>query len=296
MAIEYKIPITTVSAGNIVPVTTGYYALRVSPFSTNAFAGTHVANGVWNFGAVTDGTYQLFYSADNWSTEAQVTNFGERYIASSAPTFTTAKVSTSVETDLISEKTSGSGVTIDGLLIKDGAILLDTLSEKTGGAGVTIDGVLNKDAGVTCTGASAFTGGVAITTTAITSTVTPSGANDLTNKTYVDAKVPYLYWYGQMEGGALTCTLVKVLGNLGGELSLTRTSTGIYNLNCAGLFSTYPKTMISLTTGDDNAYSLNSMIAKAVWVSSSLITILLYNEAKTLVDDGSVYIEIKVFP
>lgn len=294
MAIEYKIPITTVSGGNIVPVTTGYYALRISPFSSNAFIGSHVANGVWNFGAVTDGTYQLFYSADNWSTEAQVANFGERYIASSAPTFTTAKASTSVETDVISEKTSGAGVTIDGLLIKDGGISLDTLSEKTAAAGVTIDGVLNKDAGVTCSGASAFTGGVSVTTVAITSTVTPSGANDLTNKTYVDAKVPYALWIGNLTGHATTPVLTKLTGNLGGEITPTRASEGAYSLNCPALFAANKTHIVHSInqTGDENE-CVRITVEKN---STSLITIRCYDSLNTATDSALIDLEIKVFP
>lgn len=77
----------------------------------------------------------------------------------------------SVKTDVISEKTAGSGVTIDGLLIKDGAIpglppasvpdpltvgtvttttelKTDVISEENEGSGVTIDGLLIKDGAI----------------------------------------------------------------------------------------------------------------------------------------------------
>lgn len=47
--------------------------------------------------------------------------------------------------DIISEKSSGVGVTIDGVLLKDSQVKTDTIIEKTGEAGVTIDGCLIKD-------------------------------------------------------------------------------------------------------------------------------------------------------
>jgi len=65
-----------------------------------------------------------------------------------------------VSFDTINEKTTAGGVTIDGVLLKDGAIVgtisldaaaFDTISEKTSGSGVTVDSVLCKDGGVTAT-------------------------------------------------------------------------------------------------------------------------------------------------
>jgi len=50
-----------------------------------------------------------------------------------------------VQVDTINESTTGSGVTVDGVLIKDNAVNTDTISEKTSATGVTIDGVLLKD-------------------------------------------------------------------------------------------------------------------------------------------------------
>jgi hypothetical protein len=47
--------------------------------------------------------------------------------------------------DTIGERTSGSGVTIDGVKLKDNAVETNTISEGTSGSGVTIDGVLLKD-------------------------------------------------------------------------------------------------------------------------------------------------------
>ena len=57
------------------------------------------------------------------------------------------------EIDVISESTPGAGVTVDGVLLKDGGAVLadaavlevDTINEATTAAGVTADGVLLKD-------------------------------------------------------------------------------------------------------------------------------------------------------
>lgn len=62
-----------------------------------------------------------------------------------------------IETNTINETTAASGVTIDGVLLKDGgavfadaaAIEIDTINEATAAAGVTLDGVLLKDSQVT---------------------------------------------------------------------------------------------------------------------------------------------------
>lgn len=53
-----------------------------------------------------------------------------------------------VQVDTINESTTGSGVTVDGVLIKDNAVNTDTISEKTSATGVTIDGALIKDGDV----------------------------------------------------------------------------------------------------------------------------------------------------
>lgn len=53
------------------------------------------------------------------------------------------------QADVIDEATSGAGVTIDDVLLKDGEVTTDVIHEATGGAGVTADGVLLKDGEVT---------------------------------------------------------------------------------------------------------------------------------------------------
>lgn len=57
-------------------------------------------------------------------------------MAQTSPTVFTELAATSVATDTIEEKTSGSGVTIDGVLIKDGAI--GTVQALTGDGAITI--------------------------------------------------------------------------------------------------------------------------------------------------------------
>lgn len=55
---------------------------------------------------------------------------------------------TDFKVDIIAEKTSAAGVTIDGVLLKDSTVKTDTIIEKTSAAGVTIDSVTLKDGGV----------------------------------------------------------------------------------------------------------------------------------------------------
>ena len=50
--------------------------------------------------------------------------------------------------DTINEQTSANGVTIDGVKLKDNALITDTISESTSDAGVTIDGLLIKDGAI----------------------------------------------------------------------------------------------------------------------------------------------------
>lgn len=52
--------------------------------------------------------------------------------------------------DTLDEVTSGAGVTVDGVLLKDSTVKTDTIIEKTNATGVTIDGTLLKDGGIVC--------------------------------------------------------------------------------------------------------------------------------------------------
>ena len=53
-----------------------------------------------------------------------------------------------LQVNTISESTSGSGVTIDGVKLKDNIVETDTINEKTSASGVTIDGLLIKDGAI----------------------------------------------------------------------------------------------------------------------------------------------------
>lgn len=70
----------------------------------------------------------------------------------------TALSGSTIKTNTIAETTAAAGVTIDGVLLKDGGavfadaatIEIDTINEATAAAGVTADGVLLKDGGIVC--------------------------------------------------------------------------------------------------------------------------------------------------
>lgn len=130
MATELIIPITTVSGGNVVPVTTGAYALRVSPFTSNAYVGTHTTNGAWNFGAVESGTYRMYTTTDAWSTSSQVTAFGEFPINAGVQAKTN-------EVEVSAAETAQAGILYDALA---GAIASFTSPASTNQCLVTISG------------------------------------------------------------------------------------------------------------------------------------------------------------
>lgn len=81
--------------------------------------------------------------------------------------------------DTISEITSGAGVTVDGVLLKDSQVSTDQINEKTSAAGVTIDGVLVKDNTITAFRESILTKSADYTLTAADSgkTVVMSGVD-----------------------------------------------------------------------------------------------------------------------
>jgi hypothetical protein len=151
MADDLRLQITTTATVSgstvLVPVTTGNYYLRVTPFSSNTYTGTHVANGSWSFGTVQDGVYQL------WNASAQVASFGEKYICDNEPDLKNVYVIAGgkLYVDAIEERTSAGGVTIDGVKLQDSAVYTNTIYAKTSTSGVTADGVLLKDGGITTT-------------------------------------------------------------------------------------------------------------------------------------------------
>lgn len=65
--------------------------------------------------------------------------------------------------DVINEKITATGVTVDGVLLKDSQVTTDVINEKTSAAGVTIDGVLLKDSIVTTDTINEKTGAAGVT-------------------------------------------------------------------------------------------------------------------------------------
>lgn len=65
------------------------------------------------------------------------------------PSGANSSLPSAVKLDIIDERTIASGITIDGVLLKDSQVTTDIINEKTTDAGITIDGVLLKDSEVT---------------------------------------------------------------------------------------------------------------------------------------------------
>jgi hypothetical protein len=57
-------------------------------------------------------------------------------------------MSGTLSTNTIAETTADTGVTVDGVLLKDGEVTTDTINEETSDAGVTVDGLLIKDSSI----------------------------------------------------------------------------------------------------------------------------------------------------
>lgn len=215
MADVFTIPIedTTVVDGTAdikIAVTTGSYYLRVSPFSSNTYSGTHLSKGVWSFGDVNDGIYQL------WDDSGQIANYGEFYIGDNNPTFTSLIMTgdidmvgndityaNSVQCDTIIEKATN-GVSIDGVVLKDGA------GKRLNGTTEADNDVVFKTGNQTIAGNKTLTGTTIMSGTVAVIGLTsvrnfsiatgyqgvmsdaPSGATSLVNKQYVDNQVANL--------------------------------------------------------------------------------------------------------
>lgn len=94
-------------------------------------------------------------------------------IVKDGQTATTAEISFAlgIATDTIAEDSAGTGVTIDGVLLKDSQVTTDTINEETAAAGVTIDGVLLKDSTAEVTEIRDTNGNESLKITATTSAV-----------------------------------------------------------------------------------------------------------------------------
>src|SRR3990167_5157726 len=107
--------------------------------------------------------------------------------------------------DTISEQTSATGVTIDGVLLKDSQVKTDTIIEKTAAAGVTADSVLLKDGGVSGAGVIAMTDATDASSST-TGAVKTAGGLGVAKKVYVGTDLNV--------GGTLAVTGATTLGAL----------------------------------------------------------------------------------
>lgn len=92
--------------------------------------------------------YVKFWDGNSWEAITTLGQFDTIIEKSSGTGVTIDGVKlkdSEVYTDIINEKTSATGVTIDGVLLKDNIVQVDIINEKTSAAGVTIDGLLVKD-------------------------------------------------------------------------------------------------------------------------------------------------------
>lgn len=167
-----RIPIGQAVAGVVnTDETVSSINLRLSSGGGAVYNGTHIGDGVYEFTNVASGSYKVFSGSSeltkiSWvivgeSTAVLVDGSGQ--VVANLLTFTTG-----ISTNAISERTSGSGVTIDGVLIKDSldvsgivaksgaqtvaglksfsnGIATDTIAEVTSDTGVTVDGILLKN-------------------------------------------------------------------------------------------------------------------------------------------------------
>lgn len=101
--------------------------LRLSSGGGAVYNGTHVGDGVYEFTGVASGSYKVFSSSTeltkiSWvlvGESGAVLITGDQTVAGIKTFSAQAIFSSGLATDTIAEKTSGSGVTIDGVLIKD---------------------------------------------------------------------------------------------------------------------------------------------------------------------------------
>lgn len=111
---------------------------NTTPDANKILLGTGVGTSTW----------QQLTSAELRGVLSDETGTGAAVFATT-PTITTPKI------DTINEETSANGVSVDGVILKDGGvttsnpILVDTISEKTSANGVAVDGVILKDGGIT---------------------------------------------------------------------------------------------------------------------------------------------------
>ena len=123
---EVNISKVDIDGGAIDGTVIGGTTAAAGSFTTINSSGTATLNSVNIDGGSIDGT-----------------NIGASVEGTGA--FTTLSASSSLSADTINEYSSANGVSIDGVKLKDSAVLVDTISEQTLNAGVSIDSALIKD-------------------------------------------------------------------------------------------------------------------------------------------------------
>lgn len=129
MSITFTLAVGQVSGSYFAPDTTlnGLINLRLSPYSTASYTGSHIGDGVYSFSSVVPGEYKVYNDTTEMTSfgiikvgeDTAVLTTGNQTIAGTKTFSTQVVLSAGVQTDTISEKTAGAGVTIDTMLFKD---------------------------------------------------------------------------------------------------------------------------------------------------------------------------------
>lgn len=201
MAINpFRLPVGQVSAGNFQPDNTkdGTINLRLSPYGSATYTGTLVGDGVYSFGSVNSGEYKV-YNGGTELTSFGIVKIGEdgavlitgNQTIAGVKTFTNQPVlNAGVQTDTISEKTSATGVTIDGILLKDNLnasniVTVNTTQDVTGSKTFTATQIFSN----TVTFQNDIGVSPIIFPRVVNASDFPQSPEHLTQKAYVDAVV-----------------------------------------------------------------------------------------------------------
>lgn len=165
----------------LVPVTTGSYSLRLTPFGSATHNGTHLSKGVWSFGVVGDGVYQLW---DESGTPSQMANYGQWEIIDNNPAL--------------------AGLTMSGDIVMGSNKLTGLKAGSGAGDSVRYEDVLKLAGNHTIAGNNihsgtlAVTGNMSVRTFSIATSYqgtmadAPTGSTSITNKGYVDGLIAAL--------------------------------------------------------------------------------------------------------
>lgn len=122
-------------------VVTGTYAKATHNGGRYDITGAPGATGI-DLSATTRGEVELVqHSPITGATEVGA----DARVAVKFVKLASADIPGTIQVNTINEATAAAGVTIDGVLLKDGEVTTDTINEETPAAGVTIDSVLCKD-------------------------------------------------------------------------------------------------------------------------------------------------------